>query len=139
MRVRAAVLGHCRAPLDGAARPRGPHAAPASGARQRRRLPPPGVRARDRDAALFARRHRRVKEKEKGREKMKLGFGARAAERSFCSARARRRPSDEIRRLARLEARTVRHGPRQAGRGHGTFPAQAQVAGLGARAGRRCC
>ena len=59
----------CRAPLDGAARPRGPHADPASGARQRRRLPPPGVRARDRAAALLARRRRRVKEREEGRRK----------------------------------------------------------------------
>ena len=97
MRVRAAVLGHCRAPLDGAARPRGPHAAPASGARQRRRLPPLCARARCRAVACappsLTRVQPPVERSEKGREQMKLGFVARPAERHFSAARARRNPT----------------------------------------------
>jgi len=64
---------------------------------------------------------------------MKLGFGAVAAEWHFKAARARRLPSDFIRRRARLAAEA---GRREAG-GGGTFPAQAQVFGPEAREKRR--
>ena len=132
-RVRAAALGHYRAPLNGAACPRGPHADPASGARQRRRLPPPGVRARDRAAALLA-RHRRREKRERGEgEKLARVLGGRPAG-GFCSARARCEPSDRIRRRAAAGRPKGLAGRR----GSATSPAQAQVFGPGAQVGRRC-
>ena len=64
---------------------------------------------------------------------MSLRARAGATEHPFIPARAQRRPSDLIRRLARVGSRSGRYRPA----GEAAFPSQAQVVGPRAREKRR--